>query len=93
MAYLSASLNICIPRMGEGEAGADAGEGSGLWMYRSDDAPATVIAAGYLDDGDDKGMRVGDGVLVVDNGASMTSHVVTVVDAVGDVTLSAHVVV
>jgi len=92
MAYLSASLNICIPRMGEGEGGANAGEGAALFMYRSDDAFAAVEVAGYIDDGADKGMRVGDVVIVVDNGAAVTLGVVTVVDIstnpAGDVTLT-----
>ncbi len=91
MAYAPGSLNQLVPRMGEGiTAGSLA---PALWAYESADTPATVIAAGYIDDGNDKGMRVGDVVLVVDTGTSATSHTVTVVAANGDVTLSAHVVV
>ena len=94
MVYKSASLNILSPRVGTGEgAAADpSGEGVAVWTYRSDDAFAVVEVAGYIDDGADKGMRVGDSVIVVENGAAVTLGVVTVVDTssnpAGDVTLT-----
>lgn len=91
MAYATGSLNVAVPRLG---AGVTAGSLSpAIWVYESADAPVTVLAAGYINDGGDKGMVVGDVVFVVDTGTSCTSHSVTVVAANGDVTLSAHVVV
>ncbi len=88
MAYLSASLNVCIPRVGEGEGGANAGFSFAQYAYRSADAIATVIAAGYIDDGVDKGLRVNDVVIVVDdNVPSVDVCLVTVVAAGGDVTM------
>jgi len=88
MAYLSASLNVCIPRMGEGENLANAGFSFAQWAYRSADLIATVIAAGYIDDGNDKGLRVNDVVCVVDdNVPSIDLCLVTVVAANGDVTM------
>jgi hypothetical protein len=65
MAYATGSLNLLIPKVGQG---TDTGKLSqNVWLYVSADAVATVIGAGYVDDGDDKGMAVDDIVLVVDN--------------------------
>ena len=88
MAYAPGSLNQQIPRLGTGQ---DAGSlSSAQWSYISDDPVATVIAAGYIDDGDDKGLRVDDTVVVIDSTASSETIdycLVTVVDAAGLVTL------
>ncbi len=86
MAYASGSLNLTQPRMGEG---LDAGSLSyARYQYISADAIATVIAAGYIDDGVDKGLRVNDVVEVVDsNVPSIDVCLVTVVAAGGDVTM------
>lgn len=83
MAYDRNSLNILVPRVGTGDGGANAGESSALWVYRSDDPPATVIAGTYLADALDLGMKVGDLCLIADNGATGTIHIVTVVAATG----------
>ena len=40
------------------------------WVYRSTDAATTVRVAGYITNGGDLGMRVGDTVKVVDTDAS-----------------------
>ena len=88
MAYDTNSLNVCIPRMGEGENLANAGFSFAQYAYRSADPLATVIAAGYIDDGGDKGLRVNDCVVVVDdNIPTIDLCLVTVVAANGDVTL------
>ncbi len=86
MAYATNSLNLCIPRMGEG---LDAGSLSfARYAYISADAIATVIAAGYITDGNDKGLRVNDVVEVVDsNVPSIDVCLVTVVTAAGLVTM------
>lgn len=88
MAYDTKSLNIMSPRMGEGENLADAGFSAACWVYRSADTIATVIGAGYVDDGGDKGIRVNDFVIVIDdNVPTIDLALVTVVAANGDVTM------
>lgn len=54
--------------------------GATLWVYKSADSFATVAAAGYISNGDDLGMQVGDLVLVVDtaNGVSRLTTVAAV---------------
>lgn len=86
MAYATGSLNLRVPRMGEG---LDAGSLSfSSYDYISADAIATVIAAGYITDGNDKGIRVNDVVQVVDsNVPSIDLCLVTVVTAAGLVTM------
>ncbi len=88
MAYDTNSLNVSFPRVGAGAGGANAGESSAIWTYRSADAAAAVQAAGYINDGNEKGLQVGDIVHVVQNGVAVTPSVVTVVAANGDVTLA-----
>lgn len=67
-------------------------EGSGkIFVYKSDDAPAAVRAAGYFTDGWDLGMRAGDMVMVVDESASpitMQIMIVTSATAAAGVDLS-----
>lgn len=88
MAYDTKSLNVIAPRMGAAEGGANAGEGSAVFIYRSADAIATVIAAGYIDDGNDKGVQVNDTIIVIDdNVPTIDLCLVTAVAANGDVTL------
>jgi len=88
MAYDTNSLNVANPRLGEGENLANAGFSAAMWCYRSADPIATVIAAGYIDDGGDKGLRVNDCVIVIDdNVPTIDLCLVTVVAANGDVTL------
>ena len=90
MAYDTKSLVTVIPRMGEGEGGANAGETAAVHIYRSADPRATVIGAGYIDDGVDKGIRVNDILIIVDNAAVATIHLVSVVTAAGLVTATAR---
>ena len=86
MAYAPGSLNLDHPVMG---GGADAGSlAVQHWTYVSADAVATVIAAGYISDGDDQGVKVNDVVTVVDsNVPSIDYCLVTVVGATGLVTM------
>ena len=50
--------------------GALGGTGSQVWSYRSTDASTVVDAAGYITNGGNLGMRVGDIVIVTDTDAS-----------------------
>lgn len=91
MAYISKNLSTLIPRLGTGEDVADGSATSAIHMYRSSaDDRAAVIAAGYIDDGNDKGLKVNDILLIVDDGAVATIHLITVVAANGDVTATAR---
>jgi len=91
MAYISKNLTTLIPRLGTGEDVADASATSAIHMYRTvTDARSDVIAAGYISDGNDKGLAVNDILLVVDDATVVTLHLITVVDAAGDVTATAR---
>lgn len=50
--------------------GAITGTGSQIWSYRSTDSAADVDTAGYITNGGDLGMRVGDVVIVTDTNDS-----------------------
>ena len=86
MAYASGSLNLQIPRVGGGE---DVGSLSAAqYVYRSADPVLTVIGAGYISDGGDKGMKVNDYVVVIDDNLGLIDLcIVTVVTAAGLVTM------
>jgi hypothetical protein len=73
MAYSTANP----PRVIADSVGASNGA---LWMYVSTDALAVVIGAGYITNGDDLGMKVGDVVVVSDLTTPLGS--LAVVDAV-----------
>ena len=55
------------PQLVQGTVG---GVGAQVWSYRSTDASATVDGAGYITNGGELGMRVGDIVIVTDTDAS-----------------------
>jgi len=78
MAYVTKDFNLVAPNVG--------GEGGSVWSYFSADAAATIIAAGYISDGLDKGVKVND--LVVIGGLTSVVGKVTVVAANGDVTMT-----
>jgi len=83
MAYDADELNLLTPTMGLG-----AGATTQIWSHVSTETVATVIAAGYVDDGGVIGMRVNDIVHVIDTDApDLTTCLVTVVAADGDVTM------
>ena len=88
MSYLTKELATMIPRLGTGEDSEDAGATTALHSYRSAaDNVATIISAGYIDDGKAKGIKVNDVVIVIDDAASIDLCLVTGVAAGGDVTL------
>ena len=93
MPYNTNSLNLRAPRVGSGDDDTgDSGLSAAKFSYVSLDVAATVIAAGYIDDALDKGLKVNDVVEVVDLTTPLvTHHVVTVVDTstnpAGDATL------
>lgn len=79
MAYAGSQLNLAAPRVGDG--------GAAIWTLVSDEEPATVIA-GYVTDGDDKGVKVNDIVIIVDtDGVTVDLAVVSAVAANGAVTM------
>ena len=85
MAYVTKGLNLVAPAVGQGEGGS-------VWSYVGDgtDNVAAIIAAGFIDDGADKGMKVGDLVLIVANaetGIAQVTVIDTSVNASGDVTM------
>ena len=91
MAYISKNLSTLIPRLGTGEDVADASATSAIHLYRTlTDARSVVIGAGYISDGNDKGLKVNDILLIVDDGAVATLHLISVVAANGDVTATAR---
>ncbi len=60
------------------------GNGPSVWTYSSTDGAATVDGDGYITNGGDLGMRVGDIVFVTDTDASpliVTTHIVTSVSS------------
>ena len=86
MSYASGSLNSDHSPLG---SGGDAGSlNVRHWTYVSADAVATVIAAGYVSDGNDKGLKVNDVVTVIDSNTPTIDYcLVTVVSAAGLVTM------
>ncbi len=92
MAFKSASLTLVAPRVGSGEGGNAAtppeGDSSALFIYRSPDAIATVIAGGYITNGPDYGLQVNDTVIVIDDATpTIDLCIVSAIAANGDVTL------
>ena len=89
MAYNTNNLNLGRPRLGAGDDDTgDSGLSAAKFCYVSVDVNATVIAAGYITDGGDKGMQVNDVCEIVDLTTPLVTHaVVTVVAANGDVTM------
>lgn len=82
MAYTTANLNRI------GTANSDAGS---LWIYKSSDALATVIADDYFSDGDVRGMRADDVVIVVDDSLNRSVQcIVTAVTTNGAATIAAQ---
>lgn len=66
-------------------------DGGGIYYYRSGDALALVLAAGYFSNGYDLGMRIGDIVAFVDEPNGQTRNLVVTVanPTTGAVTVSA----
>ena len=85
MAYVTANLNVLVPRMGQ--------DGNALWILEGTDVHTDVDAAGFITDGDDKGMRVGDILIYRKTSATIgaTLHSVETVTAGGAATVSAAI--
>lgn len=81
MAYTAANLN---------KVSASIGAGPELWIYTSVDVHTDVDATDYFTDGDARGLKVGDVVIVVKSTATIgaTIHVVTAVTAGGAATIA-----
>lgn len=91
MAYKSANLQLLIPRVGGGDnvAADDGGYGVALWSYRAitgDNTLAQMQAGGFITDGGDKGVKVGDVIIFVENAVDASWGLVTAVAAGGAVT-------
>lgn len=73
MSYAASGLRLMVP--------AFAGAGN-RWRYESTDASTVVDASGYISDGGNYGMKVGDLVEVVDTDTYLTTlHIVISVNA------------
>ena len=85
MAYAANNLNLCAPRVGEGENLANAGWSSAMWVYRDSggDNLATMSADDYITDGNDQGLRVGDIIAFVETAVDATWAIVDTIDAAG----------
>lgn len=81
MAYTANNLN---------KVSASIGAGPELWIYTSVDVHTDVDAADYFTDGDARGMKVGDVVIVVKSTATVgaTVHSVSAVTAGGAATIA-----
>jgi hypothetical protein len=89
MAYVTGALNVAIPRVGGGPLANTTSFTSWCYITGADNI-AAVIADGYIDDGDIKGMKQYDVVTVVDTANETIDYcLVTVVGATasGDVTM------
>jgi hypothetical protein len=80
-----------IPRLGTADnlAAEDGGYGVGLWSYRQitgDGDLATMIADDYITDGNDRGLKVGDLVIFVEDNVDSSWMQVDTIDAAGLVT-------
>ena len=72
MAYSTATP----PRLGVAAVGA---VGPNLWFYDSADAATAVRASGYITNGDELGMKVGDTVIQSDTVGATVGHIYQVV--------------
>ncbi len=85
MAYKSANLQQITPRMGTGDNlnADDGGYAVAIWSYRAiladGDNLAAMRGSGFISDADDKGVRVGDIVIFVED---TTAAGWSVVDAI-----------
>lgn len=64
--------------------------GAQVWTYKSADVVGDVDAANYFSDGEDRGMRVGDRVTVVDTTTPLVTDCwVSAIDSAGNATVTA----
>lgn len=86
MAYKSGNLQQVVPRMGTGEnlAADDGGYGVAIWSYRAitgDNTLAQMQASGFITDADEKGLRIGDIVVFVEDTVDASWGVVDAITA------------
>ena len=86
MAYKSANLQQITPRMGTGDnlAADDGGYAVAIWSYRAitaDNTLAQMQASGFISDADDKGLRIGDVVVFVEDTVDASWGVVDAITA------------
>ena len=86
MAYKSANLQQITPRMGTGDnlAADDGGYAVAMWSYRAitgDNTLANMQAAGFITDADEKGLRIGDIVVFVEDTVDASWGVVSAITA------------
>jgi len=91
MAYKSDNLQQMFPRMGTGDNAAadDGGYAVAQWSYRAltaDNTLGNMQAASFITDGHDKGLRVGDVILFVEDTVDASWGLVSAIDAAGLVT-------
>ena len=85
MAYDAKNLTCVNPRLGAGEAGANAGYTSATFHYRDTggDNLATMTANDYITDGDDQGIQVGDLIAFIETAVDAEWMIVDTVSAAG----------
>lgn len=70
---------------------ASCADGPALWSYTTTDSVATVIAANYFSDGDDRGLKLGDFINVYDSNTNDGAvAIVTAVTAGGAASASEY---
>ena len=72
MAFKSANLTLCIPRLGSGEnlAADDGGYSSAQFVYRAitaDNTLAQMITDGFVLNADDNGVQIGDVICFIES--------------------------
>lgn len=91
MAFKSANLQLLIPRMGTADNAAadDGGYGVNVFSYRAltaDNTLAQMQAAGFITNGPDYGVKVGDIIIFVEDTVDASWGLVSAIAANGDVT-------
>lgn len=86
MAYKSDNLQLLIPRVGTGEntAAENGGYGVAVWSYRAitaDNTLGNMQASGFITDADEKGLKIGDIVVFVEDTVDASWGVVSAIVA------------
>jgi hypothetical protein len=87
VAYNTKNLQLITPRLGSGdnlEADPDSGYAIAIWSYRAltaDDALADMQDSGFIDDADERGLKIGDIVVFVEDTVDAAWGVVDAITA------------
>ena len=86
MAYNTKNLQVLIPRLGTGDnlEAEDGGYAVAIFSYRAltaDDALADMQASGFISDADDRGLKIGDIVVFVEDTVDAAWGVVDAITA------------